>query len=247
MRCGPRSGRRPASRSSTSRWTTSSARRTTPAAPARWPIRTRRSAPDGNALDTAVRLLAEAQRPVIMAGTNVWWGHAETALLNLAEALRIPVLMNGMARGTVPADHELGVLTRAVKSVGGGRCCAGDRGADGLPARLRRRVRSRDEADRRRPRRTRPAASTRGRGRALRRSDHHLVGAGTARADRSRGLDRRAARGRDRRAGGRAGRTRRRPHPAAPDAGVRRTQRAAGPRRDRRRSTQATSAPTPGG
>ena len=42
-----------------------------------------------------------------MAGTNVWWGHAEAALLALAEALRIPVLMNGMARGTVPADHEL--------------------------------------------------------------------------------------------------------------------------------------------
>jgi acetolactate synthase I/II/III large subunit len=62
---------------------------------------------DGNALDTAVRLLSEAQRPVIMAGTNVWWGHAEKGLLNLAESLRIPVLMNGMARGTVPADHQL--------------------------------------------------------------------------------------------------------------------------------------------
>ena len=63
--------------------------------------------PDGNALDAATRLLSTAQRPVIMAGTNVWWGHGEAALLRLAEALRIPVLMNGMARGTVPADHEL--------------------------------------------------------------------------------------------------------------------------------------------
>lgn len=62
---------------------------------------------DGDALDTAVRLLSQAQRPVVMAGTNVWWGRAEAALLNLAEALRIPVLMNGMARGTVPADHPL--------------------------------------------------------------------------------------------------------------------------------------------
>ena len=52
-------------------------------------------------------LLAKAQRPVIMAGTNVWWGHGETALLRLAEQLRIPVLMNGMARGVVPADHAL--------------------------------------------------------------------------------------------------------------------------------------------
>jgi acetolactate synthase-1/2/3 large subunit len=62
---------------------------------------------DGNALDRAAGLLAAAQRPVIMAGTNVWWGHAEAALRLLAERRRIPVLMNGMARGTVPADHSL--------------------------------------------------------------------------------------------------------------------------------------------
>jgi acetolactate synthase I/II/III large subunit len=62
---------------------------------------------DGDALDRAAALLATARRPVIMAGTNVWWGHAETALLRLAEQRRIPVLMNGMARGIVPADHPL--------------------------------------------------------------------------------------------------------------------------------------------
>jgi acetolactate synthase-1/2/3 large subunit len=62
---------------------------------------------DGEAVDAAVRLLAGARRPVIMAGTNVWWGHAETALQSLAESLRVPVLMNGMARGAVPADHQL--------------------------------------------------------------------------------------------------------------------------------------------
>jgi len=62
---------------------------------------------DGDALERAAGLLAAARRPVIMAGTNVWWGHAEAALLRLAERRRIPVLMNGMARGTVPADHPL--------------------------------------------------------------------------------------------------------------------------------------------
>jgi acetolactate synthase-1/2/3 large subunit len=62
---------------------------------------------DGGALDRAAGLLAAARRPVIMAGTNVWWGHAEAALLRLAERRQIPVLMNGMARGTVPADHPL--------------------------------------------------------------------------------------------------------------------------------------------
>ncbi|QLL05140.1 acetolactate synthase [Mycobacterium vicinigordonae] len=62
---------------------------------------------DADALDRAVGLLAQAQRPVIMAGTNVWWGRGEIALLRLAEQLQIPVLMNGMARGVVPADHPL--------------------------------------------------------------------------------------------------------------------------------------------
>jgi acetolactate synthase I/II/III large subunit len=73
---------------------------------------------DGNSVDAAVRLLTEARRPVIMAGTNVWWGHAETALLNLAEALRIPVLMNGMARGTVAADHDLAFSRARSKALG---------------------------------------------------------------------------------------------------------------------------------
>ena len=63
--------------------------------------------PDTEALDRAAAMLATADRPVIMAGTNVWWGHAEAALLRLAEERQIPVLMNGMARGVVPADHPL--------------------------------------------------------------------------------------------------------------------------------------------
>lgn len=62
---------------------------------------------DADLLDRAVALLAGAKRPVIMAGTNVWWGHAEHELLHLAERLRIPVLANGMARGIVGADRDL--------------------------------------------------------------------------------------------------------------------------------------------
>lgn len=62
---------------------------------------------DGAQVERAMALLAAAQRPVIMAGTNVWWGHAENELLHLAEALRIPAFANGMARGVVGADHDL--------------------------------------------------------------------------------------------------------------------------------------------
>lgn len=74
---------------------------------------------DADALDRAVDLLSRARRPVIMAGTNVWWGHGETALLRLAEQLGIPVLMNGMARGVVPADHPLAFSRARSKALGG--------------------------------------------------------------------------------------------------------------------------------
>src|ERR1700722_1749171 len=60
-----------------------------------------------SAIERAAALLAEAERPVIMAGTDLYWGRGEESLLALAEALRIPVFLNGLARGCVPADHEL--------------------------------------------------------------------------------------------------------------------------------------------
>jgi acetolactate synthase-1/2/3 large subunit len=62
---------------------------------------------DGAALERAATLLRGAERPVIMAGTDLYWGHGEGALLELIEALRVPVYLNGLARGCVPADHEL--------------------------------------------------------------------------------------------------------------------------------------------
>jgi acetolactate synthase I/II/III large subunit len=61
----------------------------------------------GAELEQAARLLAAAERPVIMAGTDLYWGHGEQALLELVETLRVPVCLNGLARGCVPADHEL--------------------------------------------------------------------------------------------------------------------------------------------
>ncbi|HEX6023453.1 MAG TPA: acetolactate synthase [Solirubrobacter sp.] len=71
--------------------------------------------PDGAALDRAVTLLADAERPVIMAGTNLYWGRGEQALVELAEARGIPVFVNGLARGCIPADHEL-AFARARKT-----------------------------------------------------------------------------------------------------------------------------------
>src|ERR1700728_4810417 len=62
---------------------------------------------DATQIERAAELLKSAERPVIMAGTDLYWGHGEDALKELAETLRIPVFLNGLARGCVPADHEL--------------------------------------------------------------------------------------------------------------------------------------------
>jgi acetolactate synthase-1/2/3 large subunit len=59
----------------------------------------------GDAIEAAGALLGGAERPVIMAGTDLYWGHGEDALRELSEALGVPVFLNGLARGCLPADH----------------------------------------------------------------------------------------------------------------------------------------------
>jgi acetolactate synthase-1/2/3 large subunit len=58
-------------------------------------------------LDRAIALLREAERPVIMAGTDLYWARGEEELVGLAEDVGIPVFLNGLARGCVPADHAM--------------------------------------------------------------------------------------------------------------------------------------------
>jgi acetolactate synthase-1/2/3 large subunit len=58
-------------------------------------------------VEEAAALLAAAERPAIMAGSGLYWGHGEGELRALAEALGIPVFLNGLGRGCLPADHEL--------------------------------------------------------------------------------------------------------------------------------------------
>ncbi|HSR93458.1 MAG TPA: acetolactate synthase [Solirubrobacterales bacterium] len=58
-------------------------------------------------VEEAAALLSEAERPAIMAGSGLYWGHGEEQLRTLAEALGIPVFLNGLGRGCLAADHEL--------------------------------------------------------------------------------------------------------------------------------------------
>jgi len=62
---------------------------------------------DGAALERAAEVLRSAERPVVMAGTGLYWAHGEDALVRLCEELSVPVFLNGLARGCVPADHAM--------------------------------------------------------------------------------------------------------------------------------------------
>ena len=55
----------------------------------------------------AIALLHAAERPVVIAGSGVWWAHAEDALRRFAEHTSLPVYTITMARGTLPDEHPL--------------------------------------------------------------------------------------------------------------------------------------------
>jgi acetolactate synthase-1/2/3 large subunit len=66
-----------------------------------------RSAPEAEHVLKAAAILEQAERPVIMAGTAVWWCDAAEALRRLAERIQAPVFLNGAGRGCLPPTHPL--------------------------------------------------------------------------------------------------------------------------------------------
>ncbi len=79
-----------------------------------------RAEPDPEALASIAALLAAAERPVLVLGTDVWADGAEEAALRFVDDLAIPVVTNGMGRGVVPAGHPL--LASRTRSVAFGQC-----------------------------------------------------------------------------------------------------------------------------
>ncbi|HEY2574846.1 MAG TPA: acetolactate synthase [Streptosporangiaceae bacterium] len=67
---------------------------------------------DSGAVGRIAGLLAQAARPVLILGSDVWLNGAETGARLAAEELRLPVIANGQGRGILPAGHEL-LVTRA--------------------------------------------------------------------------------------------------------------------------------------
>ncbi len=75
--------------------------------PARPNASTGRERGDPALVARAAELLAAAERPVIMAGSAVWWCDAAEPLRQLAEEIEAPVFLNGAGRGSLPPDHPL--------------------------------------------------------------------------------------------------------------------------------------------
>ncbi|GIG86354.1 acetolactate synthase [Plantactinospora endophytica] len=85
-----------------------------PAGPAIAPVE-----PDPDQVAEAARLIAGAERPVIIAGSDVYAGNAVDALRAAAEALRVPVFTNGMGRGALPPGHPLSFAKARRAALGG--------------------------------------------------------------------------------------------------------------------------------
>jgi acetolactate synthase-1/2/3 large subunit len=62
---------------------------------------------DPRELMKAAELLNGAERPVVVAGSGVWWDGAATQLAATAENGRLPVFLNGSGRGALPPGYEL--------------------------------------------------------------------------------------------------------------------------------------------
>lgn len=74
-----------------------------------------RPSPEPGALEQAVALLSEAERPVLVAGGGAFWSGAAETLGRFSDATGIPVTTTSTARGLVPDGHprSLGGLIHA--------------------------------------------------------------------------------------------------------------------------------------
>jgi acetolactate synthase-1/2/3 large subunit len=63
--------------------------------------------PDPEVVKQAAALLARAERPMVMAGSQIYWDEAHEELRRLIELLDAPVYLNAMGRGCIRQDHPL--------------------------------------------------------------------------------------------------------------------------------------------
>jgi len=71
---------------------------------------------DPAAVKEAIALLARAERPVVIAGSGVWWSDGAAALQAFVEATGIPFYTKPISRGLIPEDHALSFLNARSKA-----------------------------------------------------------------------------------------------------------------------------------
>ena len=80
------------------------------------PERPRRPSPDGPALQAAARLIEASSFPLIFAGNGVIRGGASKELRDFSRAHGIPVVNTFMAKGCMPYDDPLALLTAGLQA-----------------------------------------------------------------------------------------------------------------------------------
>lgn len=78
--------------------------------------RSRRPSPDRTALQTAARLIDDASFPLIFAGNGVIRGGASRELGELARSHQMPVVHTFMAKGSMPYDDDLCLLSAGLQA-----------------------------------------------------------------------------------------------------------------------------------
>jgi len=87
------------------------------------PVDETASEPVAREVELAIAMLQAAERPVVIAGSGVWWSRAERELRAFIETASLPLYTITMARGVVSDDHPLCMgyadpaLNRAVHTV----------------------------------------------------------------------------------------------------------------------------------
>ncbi len=66
-----------------------------------------RSMGDPDLVKRAIEMLAEAERPLVLTGTGVFWSRAWNELQEFVETTGIPFYTTPQGRGVIPDDHEL--------------------------------------------------------------------------------------------------------------------------------------------
>jgi acetolactate synthase-1/2/3 large subunit len=61
---------------------------------------------DPRGIEKAAELLTSAERPLVIAGSGIWWDGAWEQLARLAEHGCLPVVLQGSGRGALPPGHE---------------------------------------------------------------------------------------------------------------------------------------------